>query len=493
MSSGVNTGEVGAVQSSYVVDKGAYFQQIGYRPHRKQWLYHKSNARFRVACCGRRFGKSAMAARDLEPELMVPDRRYWIVGPTYTLAEKEFRYIWRDMIINLKFGRDKRVKKAYNLRSGECYIEFPWRTRLEIKSAQYPDLLVGDSLDGVIMSEAAKHKRDTWEQYIRAALADNRGWGTFVTTPEGFNWLYDLWMLGVNEDKAFKDFESWRFPSWDNPYVYPEGREDPEIKLIEATTAPEWFMQEYGAEFGAFMGKIYSEFDPTLHVKKHTFRPDWPNYIAFDWGFTNPLAAIEFQVDPWDRVYVWREHYKSFMQLGEHVRMLKGREQPPGYHLDVGFGDAADPAAAMHMSQNLVGTWALPEAKENWRQGVDLVKRFLLPRDVYTPDGSLVVCDEYGTPKQEPWMYIDPSCMNLIREFNNYRAPDTRPETNPREAAKKYDDHALDALRYGLMHVFELGCTSHLSDVYDVNSIADVSSFFPKGSDSGYFTTVMDF
>jgi hypothetical protein len=451
---------------SKVIDKNLYFEKIGYRPHAKQVLFHNSKARFRLPCCGRRMGKSTMAARDLEPELLVPDRRYWIVGPTYDLAEKEFRYIWQDMIIGLQMGRDKRIRKAYNKRSGEMYIEFPWQTRVECRSADHPENLVGERLDGAIMSESAKHKRDTFERYVRAALSDRRGWATFPTTPEGFNWFYELWLLGISEEAEHKDFESWRFPSWVNDSIFPGGRDDPEIKLVENTTATEWFMQEYGAEFGAFVGKIYGEFDPALHIKKHTFNPDWPNYIAFDWGFTNPLAAVEFQVDPWDRVYVWREHYKSYMQLGEHIGMMRRREQPPGYHLDLGFGDAADPAAAMHMSTYFVPTFALPEAKENWREGVDLVKTFLKPREVYSPAGLLIVEDEYGTPKQEPWLFIDPSCVNGIREFNNYRAPDTRPETNIRESAKRYDDHFLDALRYGLMHLFRLGCNSHLSDIY---------------------------
>lgn len=459
---------------SKVVDKNAYFARIGHRPHPKQWLYHNSMSRFKIACCGRRFGKSLMAARDLEPELLVPDRRYWIVGPTYDLAEKEFRYIWKDMIVGLQLGRHKGVKKAYNKRSGEMYIEFPNRTRLECRSAKHPETLVGDGLHGVIMSEAAKHTRETWEQYIRAALSDYRGWATFVTTPEGFNWLYDLWMLGLRDD--FPDIESWRFPSWDNPVVFPKGRDDEEIKLIENTTAREWFMQEYGAEFGSFLGKIYGEFDPHQHILKtdYQFNPEWPNYIAFDWGFTNPLAAIEFQVDPWDRVYIWREHYKSYMQLGEHINYLKnGRDNPPGYHLDLGFGDAADPAAAMEVSANYVPCYAMPEAKANWREGVDLVKLFLKPRDVYSPGGNLVVTDEYGTPKQEPWMFIDPKCLNTIREFNNYRSKDARPETNPREAAKNYDDHALDAIRYALMHIFKLGCTYSLSDIVDINQLIE--------------------
>lgn len=394
------------------------------------------------------------------------------------------------MIVNLKLGRDRRVRKAYNKRSGEMYIEFPWGTRLECRSAKHPETLVGDGLHGVIMSEAAKHNRETWEQFIRAALSDYRGWATFVTTPEGFNWLYDLWMLGLRDDMP--DFQSWRFPSWDNPFVYPDGRSDSEIKLIEETTAPEWFMQEYGAEFGAFLGKIYGEFDPHLHIKPHTFRPEWPNYIAFDPGFTNPFAAIEFQVDPWDRVYVWREHYKTHTALREHIAIMKRREQPEGYHLDLGFSDAADPEGAMQMSIDFVGTYALPEAKKNWREGIDLVKTFLRLRDVYSEGGNLVVCDEYGTPLQEPWLYVDPSCKNLIREFNNYRVADSRPEVNPRESAKNFDDHALDALRYGLMHIFKLGCTHHLADVVDINEFRDRRDAFqnelPTGT-SGFFTT----
>lgn len=477
---------------SKVIDKNAYFEKIGYRPHPKQWLFHNSHSRFRLPVCGRRFGKSCMASRDLEPELLVPDRRYWIVGPTYDLAEKEFRYIWMDMIVKLQLGRDKRTKKAYNKRSGEMYIEFPWGTRVECRSADHPENLVGERLDGAIMSEAAKHKRDTWERYIRAALSDRRGWATFPTTPEGFNWIYDLWSLGISDDDKHKDFQAWRFPSWDNPVVFPDGRQDEEILLVENTTATEWFLQEYGAEFGAFVGKIYGEFDPSLHVKRHTFNPDWPNYIAFDWGFTNPLAAIEFQRDPWDRIYVWREHYRSYLQLGQHIDIMKQRDQPPGYHLDMGFGDSADPEAAMHMSTNFVPTWALPEAKKNWREGVDLVKTFLKTRDSYDATGSLILMDEYGTPKQEPWLYIDPACHNLIREFNNYRAPDVKSEVNPREAAKKHDDHALDALRYGLMHVFKLGCTHHLADVMgpsDVVSLDRVARKEMPDGTQGFFTT----
>lgn len=466
-----------------VVDKKLFFEHIGYVPHsRGQWNYHLSTARFKIACCGRRWGKSTAAGKDLEPALFVPQQRFWIVGPTYDLAEKEFRVIWDDLIIGMGLGKDKRVKKAYNKRSGEMYIEFPWQTRLEVRSADHPENLVGESLNGVVLSEAAKHKRETWERYMRPALADHRGWASFPTTPEGFNWLHTLWQLGQNDDH--KDYISWRFPSWENPHVYPEGRQDSEILLLEKTTAIEWFQQEIAADFASFVGKIYDEFDETVHVKNVEYDPALPNYIAFDWGYVNPLAAVEFQIDPFDNIRVWREHYKAYTRLEDHLLEMAAREQPPGYKIDCTFGDAADPEATMTVNMKFAPCISEPAAKTNWRQGINLVKGFLKPRPVG-------VADEYGTPLEEPGLVISPNCPNLIKEFNNYRAPDrvvsSIRESGAGSAAYKQDDHALDALRYGLVHIYELGVQRHLEEVY---SLTELNSSAPSG---GYFTTKSNF
>lgn len=469
-----------------VVDSEKYFEQIDYVPHPKQWLFHRSPARFRAPVCGRRFGKSTMAARDEEPRLLIPDRRVWIVGPTYDLAEKEFRVLWDDMMIRLELGKNKQVKRANNKRAGEMFIEFPWKTRIECRSADHPENLVGERLDHVIMSEAAKHKKDTWERFIRPALADRRGTATFPTTPEGYNWLYNIWALGQNP--GFPDYESWQFPSWDNPAVYPGGRNDPEILNIESTSLTPWFLQEIAASFSAFVGQIYSEFQETVHVKKLEYNPAWPNYIAFDWGFVNPMAAIEFQVAPDDTIYIWREHYKAYMRLEEHLDLLKNRAQPPGYKVDLCFGDAADPEAILTVNQKFGPCIGDPLAKSNWRQGVELVKRFLKRRPVSNTMDLTELIDkkdvaslgQYGL-EGPPGLFVDYSCTNTIREFNNYRAPQMRQDRNPREDAQKYDDHALDAIRYGLVHLYELGASSHLAEVY-------APSDFSESPEAGYFT-----
>lgn len=438
------------------------FTKTKYVPHAEQASFHESAARFRVPVCGRRFGKSMMAGMDLVPRMFQPNKMYWVIGPTYDLGEKEFRVVWDALIVKLQLGKDKRVKYAYNRRSGTMFIEFPWRTRLEVRSADHPENLVGEALDHVIMSEAAKHKKETWERYVRPALADKRGSADFPTTPEGFNWLHDLWQLGKNPN--FPDFASWKFPSWANNVIYPGGRNDPEIKLLESTTTPEWFLQEIGADFASFVGKIFPEWDETLHVREHKFNPDWPNYMVFDFGYTNPLAAVEFQISPRDEVCIWREHYKSFTTIHDHIDILKHRDHPEGYHLDLAFGDPADPEAAATISRDFVPCVVMPEVKSDftWRNGIDLMREFMKP-----VDRGIVEVDEWGTPAEPmPRYFIDHSCLNTIREHNNYRSKEPIKGQNVPEFGVKMSDHTIDAIRYGLLYIYKLGAISSLAEVY---------------------------
>lgn len=463
------------------VDKWKYFDLIGYHPHEKQMLFHKSDARFRIPICGRRFGKSQMAAREVEPILMMPNRRVWIVGPTYDLGEKEFRVVWNDMIVNLRLGKEREVKSSYSRKQGDLSIEFPWGSRIEVRSADRAENLVGEGLHFVIMSEAAKHQEETWVRFIRPALTDYRGGAVFPTTPEGQNWIYNMWKVG--QDPSEPDFESWKFPSWENPFVYPLGIEDPEILLTKRTTPADEFAQEYAADFTSFSGKIYKEWDESVHVKQIKYNPALPNYIAFDWGYAAPMAAIEFQLDSFQRVFVWREHYKSQTRLKDFIAELRWRNQPDNYKIDLTFGDCADPEAVVTVSEEFSPCVADQRSKygtsggtleSGKREGIELIKGLLHSREMTT--------DDDGAPVDEPWLFVDHSCTNTIREFNNYRIASPSKGKDPREQTYKRDDHALDALRYGLMHVIKLGSNTSLAAVMDIDMLRELP-------DGGWFTS----
>lgn len=455
------------------LERKAYvFDQLGYKPHSpEQQAIHDSDARFKILACGRRYGKTTFGANELTAALLdVTDPgRYWVVGPKYTTAEKEFRIVYFNVMKKLGFGSDKRVKKSYNVTQGNMSIEFPWGSVLEVKSAQHQDTLLGDGLSGVIMAEAARHTSDTWEAYVRPALADKRGWAIFTSTPRGYNWFQGLWMLGQFRDD-YPLYQSWCLPAWENPVVYPGGRNDPEILEMEVHQSPQWFAQEIAAEFTAFAGKIYDEFDPAIHVRTIKYRPEWTNVWFLDYGWSNPFCCYDVMIDLEDNFHVWREYQVSEKSTFEHAQILKRRaDDPPEYHVDWGAGDPRGPDQANTIA-SITGVQIYSEdiasnAHESWVLGVEHVKRMLKVR----PDGL-------------PKLFIDPSCTNLIRQMDQLHALESKEDTNAREGQHKYDDHGPDALRYGIGQYFENGAGSSLSSLYSPGRRTEAHTFFQNNA-----------
>lgn len=443
------------------IDKKILFDMLGYKPHKGQQLVHDSTAKYRVPTCGRRWGKSQVAGHEFTAAMFIPDTRWWIVGPTYALAEKEFRVVHDDLFLNLGKKHPsliQKCKKQYNVNQGNMRIEMPWNTILEAKSAEKKDGLVGEGLDGIIFSEAALHSADTWNMYLQPALTDKDGWAIFPSTPRGYNWYYGLWRLG----QEVAGYESWRFPSWENPYVFPQGREDPKLKEIENVVSEYHFQQEYGAEFTAFEGKIYNEFNPTVHVKDISYNPLWRNYWAFDYGFAAPFVCLDIMVDPMDNVYVWREYQQRYKSTYEQGIQLRARPNPQGFHVDGRMGDPRGADENATLALQLGGIVARPVP---WIQGIESVKRWLKLQ----PDGK-------------PKLFIDRSCTELIRQLEQLRVPNERENKNVREGQHDYDDHGPDALRYFFNEFFVLGMGSSLSDVYSGRQKA-ADTFFQFHSD----------
>jgi hypothetical protein len=208
------------------------WEQTLWVPHAGQERIMFDRTRNQVVSFGRRAGKSQTGGNKLVPEyfrahLEADDlkarglrREYWIVGPTYSDSEKEFRVVW-NALDGLGVPLDH-PGSYNNPESGQMRISaLGEKFIIHAKSAQYPQTLVGEGLSGVVFSEAAKLKPSVWIKYIRPTLADFGGWTYFGSTPEGRNWFYDLWEQG--QDPSRTDWMSWRAPAWINPYVYPVG------------------------------------------------------------------------------------------------------------------------------------------------------------------------------------------------------------------------------------------------------------------------------
>lgn len=472
------------------------FAKIAYAPHHGQGLIHESPARHRVAACGRRFGKSYVGGHDLFVESLVTRillshleasgkrREFWIVGPNYTDAEKEFRVLYNELS---KSGAPFDRPGTYNNpHDGDMQISmFGGKFIVIAKSAQHPERLVGEGLNGVIMAEAAKQGERTWTKFIRPMLADFGGWSLHTSTPEGKNWFYESWMRGQSEQHS--DWESWRMPSWKNPIVYPGGatdralgtvrrmieqqapvtdsvlkrlKIDPEIGAMMRDLTQETFNQEIGALFTEFVGRVFKDFDEEVHVKDLAFNPAWKTFAALDYGFTNPFVWLLVQMDEHGALYVIDEMYEPGLTIDEAILEVQARGLCPSalrefYPDPASPGDTKAIEKALHIKGKR-GTGGELDDRLRMIRAALKVRHPELPED---------------HPDRKPKLTIGRNCTNMIREMNDYRYPKFISEaaaarSNTPEKPMKKDDHtpeALGRLFAGLFRLPERG-TSRVSN-----------------------------
>jgi len=425
-----------------IFDKMRYFEETGYFPHQGQNVIHLSNARHRVLCNGRRWGKTLMGAKEVEPQAFVKNRfgnaqRGWIVGPNYTDCEKEFRVVY-DTFKSL--GVDKISSKfTNNVENGNMHITTNWGFDLECRSAQHPESLVGEGLDFVLMVEAGRHHRRTWAQYIRPALSDKRGWSIHSGVPEGTSQeslLYHLWKRG--QDPRNVAWQSYRMPSWTNNIIFPGGRNDPEILEAESDLTPDEFDRQYGALFVERVGRVMQEWDDDLHVKKLQYNPNWPLYLAIDYGYTNDWVLLFIQVDQWENAYVIREmrwKLKDTEAIAEEL-MAHPVLAPLMRKAVAVYPDPAAPDDTAIFTRKT----GIP-ARGN--TGGEIKTRLAMVRK------RLKALPEHADPEdQQPGLLVDESCTMLIWEMREgYRWPEHRSEIrNESENPLDKDNHGPEAL-----------------------------------------------
>jgi len=432
------------------VSQSEAFEIARYTPHEIQRRAHAARAtsRFRVMDAGRRFGKSVVGGHDLyaaafdayarraEYEPKGKRAEYWIVGPEYTDAEKEFRVLYNAL---LRSGAEfDKPGTYYDVGGGNMHISlFGGRYQVHAKSAKYPDTLVGEGLHGIIIAEAAKMKASVWPKYLRPMLADYRGWALMASTPEGRNWFYDSFMRG--QDPEQPNWWSVRAPAWANPHLFPLGRMDPEILDMEGDMPEEKFKQEIGAEFTEFVGRVFKDFDEETHVGNYRYNPRWPLVIATDYGFTNPNVALFMQWDNWDNVWICAEYYAHNRTSHEFAEdILKDPILAPlARAATLLYPDPEDPGATATIAK----AWGVtPRGNTGGllKDRLDLIRRWLRPQPLELEDGH---------PEKLPKLHVDFSCRNTIREMSEYRYPETRDEVrNPVENPVKKDDHTTEAL-----------------------------------------------
>ncbi len=150
--------------------------------------------------------------------------------------------------------------------------------KISLAGSDTPDNLRGYSLKYLVLDEFAFHKPEVFNTILRPALADRKGHALFISTPEGRNDFYDVYMKGQNKAKGWF---SLHLTSYDNPILDPE-----EIADAKAEMAAWQFRQEFEASFDA---KGSEFFDPESFL----YYEEKPDGLALDYYVACDLAGFE--------------------------------------------------------------------------------------------------------------------------------------------------------------------------------------------------------
>lgn len=208
----------------------------------------------------------------------------------------------------------------------------------------------------------------------------------------------------------------------DNTFLAPDV-----LELLNRDAGSLWHRRFVQGIWCGSEGLVYDNFDRAVHVRERA-RDEFKRWIiCCDDGVTNPFVALLLGVDEDGRVHVAAEHYAPG---------LLTRDKVGAVHRLVQLTDAeaaesivVDPSAAALIAEMRDADLHIRKANNEMTEGIYRVQSRL----ALAVDGR-------------PRLTIDPSCVNMLREFETYSWKPDRPKDEP---IKKHD-HTMDALRYGI-------------------------------------------
>lgn len=395
-----------------------YWQDVASRT-----LRH-TEARYLLPIIGRRGGKSAFARMEAIRTFLLGGIVWWI-SPTYPMASTA----WRELTAMVRQIPGVKIHK------GEKYIEGPTGGYLYVKSGTDPNRLRGDGLDGAVLDEAAFMDKDVWYMAVKHALMDRGGWAIFPTTPNGYNWVYDLFRMGQNAE--YPEYASWQIPTWEaNPFI---PRKD--IDEARRTMSKKSFDQELGACFVSLAGSVFPDFDRRVHVKRFEWNPFHENTHGIDFGFRS-FAFVARQYDRrTDTLYnIAEAEYKEVTTEQAVSKLLSTQWAPHAFGHKAIIG--VDPAGRQTNDQTN-------------KRNIDIVREMLPGTCDVRFSGKKVHRDPEWRADQirarvlsadgSIRKYVHPGCTGTIRYLENSTYPDHR--EGKEEKTQPVKDGVVDHLR----------------------------------------------
>ncbi|MCB8881692.1 hypothetical protein ACELLULO517_15700 [Acidisoma cellulosilytica] len=252
----------------------------------------RSEARFRTAVCGRRFGKTFLAVEEIRRACreavrlnINTDNEIWYGAPTFRQAKRVF---WR----RLKKGLPQSWL-ASKPNETDCSIVLKSGHVVRCVGLNEYDNLRGSGLWFFLGDEWQDAPPEAWTETIRPMLSTAGGHALFIGTPKGFNHFRDNYIDG--QPGGEPDCKSWKYTTLEGGNVPAD-----EVKQAQRTLDSRTFEQEYCADFKTFEGRIFYAFTRDANsndlgsIRAKAYDPAKPIELGIDFNI-NPMSCAVLQ------------------------------------------------------------------------------------------------------------------------------------------------------------------------------------------------------
>lgn len=425
-------------------------EKVYWKPHEGPQTEALSRSEFEILYGGARGGGKTEAGLA------------WLVEPQYLSNENYRALVIRKNVEDLRDWVD-RAKIFYRplgvqVVGNPVEFRFPGGAKIRtghLKDADAYEKYQGHEYQKILIEELTQI--DEVIKYLKLISSCRSTIGlhpqVFATTNPGgpgHEWVKQRW-VDVADNKTYVDEVTGRARIFipakvqDNPTLV---KLDPQyISFLDGL--PDDLRRAWrDGDWDVFEGQFFKNFRKDVHVIPNGPVPQSYNrYRAIDYGYRAPFCCIWFAVDFDYNVIVYREHYEAERELPYHIECIKNMSRGEEYKMTV--SDPAmwaknpvtgkrDAMAGTHRSiADLMASEGISVVKAN----NDRMSGWSLLRDYLDWEGTV------DKIERKPKIFIMEGCENLLRELPRAQYDKRKVEDLDTHGS----DHALDALRYGLL------------------------------------------
>lgn len=292
--------------------------EIPYSPRPLQRELHDAVKRFSVIVTHRRFGKTIFAINHLLRAALQNTQespRYGYLAP------------YRDQAKSIAWDYLKKFASpipGVQFNETELRCDLPNGARIRLFGADNYHALRGLYFDGVVLDETAQIAPVVWQEIVRPALSDRRGFAIFTGTPLGKNFFWEL----LDNAQGQPDWMAAVYPASITGVVASD-----ELDAARREMGEDRYAQEYECSFeaaiqGAYYADLLTRAEKEGRITGVPYEPRAEVHVAWDLGIDDCTSLWFAQIIGRE----WRiiDFYEaSGTGLDHYVKVLK--EKPYVY------------------------------------------------------------------------------------------------------------------------------------------------------------------